>query len=166
MTHLLLPTILFICDRYLLSVELLKSSSYSENCLYVQWISIKRFQGLKDVSILLFIAGCGKWMWLDLWDTTPGPLGVCWTYYHPQDWYMLPILKHLCPEYEMDLPVRLKSKQSIWEWFSDQSINQYLFLDHTHTCYWICWRSIIVNNPWTWTVVGKPIFMTHQTFYQ
>ena len=83
MTHLW-HTILFICDKHLLSGELPQLSSYSENCLYVQWISINRFQDLKNVSILLFIAGCGKWMWLDLWDTTPAPLCVCWTYYQTQ----------------------------------------------------------------------------------
>ena len=76
MTHLL-PTILFICDKHLLSGELPQLSSYSENCLYVQWIFSNRFQGLKNVSILLFIAGSGKWMWLDLWDTTPASLCVC-----------------------------------------------------------------------------------------
>ena len=46
----------------------------------------------------------------------------------------------------------------------NQSINQYLFLDYTHKCYWLCCCSITVNNPWT--VICKPIFMTDQTFHR
>ena len=45
-----------------------------------------------------------------------------------------------------------------------QSINQYLFLDYTHSCCWMCWCSIRVNN--LWTVIGKPIFMTDHIFNQ
>ena len=45
-----------------------------------------------------------------------------------------------------------------------RSINQYLLLDYTHKCYWLCCCTITVNNPWT--VICKPIFMTDQTFHR
>ena len=145
-SNILWPTYYLQYVSYWINISFLVSS-YNQVLtviivLYVQWIFSNRFQGLRNVSILLFIAGCGKWMWLDLWDTTPGPLcRVWWTYYqtrvHPQGWYICfpweeqkawicadmqtsiskvknclcigPILKHLCPEYEMDLLLRLKS---------------------------------------------------------
>ena len=82
--------------------------------------------------------------------------------------YGLVVCFHIWPDH---LPLTRQQKPA-WPHKEEQflitvvkvTINQSLFLDYTQTCSWICCCSITVNNPWR--VIGKPIFMTDQTFYR